>query len=126
MKYFKYYLNIFKMNIMDQLANRENFFVWILVHTISLVSMFIFFKLIYSQIKAINGWTEYQSLLVLGVGNLIAGLGSATFFSFMYSFGRDIEMGDYDLKLLKPLDAHFLAAFSWVDAEDLAAIPNSI
>src|SRR3989344_1434247 len=126
MKYLRYYLMIFKMSIMNLMINRENFLTWVIVHTLSLLSLFVFFKLIYQQIVSINGWTQYQSLLVLGVGTLITGLGSMTFFSFMYQFSRDLQNGDFDFKLAKPLDPHFLAAFPWVDAEDIAVIPNSL
>ncbi len=126
MKYLRYYLKIFKMSLMNLMINRENFFTWVIVHTLSLLSLFAFFKLIYQQVVTINGWTQYQSLLVLGVGTLITGLGSMTFFSFMYQFSLDLQNGDYDFKLTKPLDPHFLAAFPWVDTEDLAVVPNSL
>ncbi len=125
-KYFRYYFRLFGMNLMDEMANRENFFAWFVIHSLSLLTYILFFEIIFSQVSVINGWTKYQVMLVLGIGSLITGLGSMTFFSFMYSFARDIANGDFDYKLAKPLDIHFLSAFCWVDLEDIIVVPNSI
>lgn len=125
-KYLRYYFHLFTMNIMDEMANRENFFTWAIIHTFSLLTYILFFEIVFSNITDINGWTKFQVLLVLGIGSLIMGLGSLTFFSFMYGFSRDVANGDFDFKLTKPLDSHFLASFNWVDLEDVIVIPNSI
>ena len=114
------------MSLSSEMTYRANFYVWILVHSLSLLSLILFFKIIYFNTISINGWTEYQSLLVLGVGTLITGLGSLTFFPFMYSFGEDIINGKLDYSLTKPLDVHFLSSFRWVDIEDLVVTPNSL
>lgn len=108
------------------MAYRENFWTWALIHTVSLLSLIIFFKVIYQGTTSINGWGEYQSLLVLGVGTLITGLGSLTFFNFMYDFGREVGDGSFDLRLTKPLDIQFQSACSWIDVEDFINIPSSL
>jgi len=111
---------------MSEISNRENFFTWMAIHTVSLLTIFIFFKIIFQSTSNINGWTEYQTLLVLGIASLITGLGSLTFFSFMYHFGLEIQKGEFDMKLVKPIDVHFLSSFYWVDFEDVIIIPNSL
>lgn len=111
---------------MNEMVHRENFWTWAIVHSMTLLSMILFFRIIYNGTSSINGWTEYQSLLVLGVGTLVTGLGSLTFFPFMYNFGQDIAEGDLDMRLLKPLDVHFQSAFHWVDTEDFIVVPNSL
>jgi len=111
---------------MSEMTNKENFFTWIAVHSISLLTLIIFFKLVYANVTQINGWSQYQSLLVLGTGTLITGLGSLTFFSFMYGFSREIEKGEFDFKLAKPLNILFQSAFRWVDIEDLVVVPNAL
>lgn len=108
------------------MTHRENFWTWVVIHTVSLASLVVFFKIVFAATTNINGWTEFQSLLVLGVGTLIGGLGSLTFFSFMYQFGREIQNGDFDLKLTKPIDIQYLSAFSYIDIEDFIVVPNSI
>ena len=114
------------MCLMDEMSHRGNFWTWSLVHTISLITIVVFFKVVYSGGRVINGWDQYQSLLVLGTGTLIGGLGSLTFFSFMYDFGQRIKDGDMDFRLTKPMDVHFLSAFHWVDMEDFVTVPNSL
>ncbi len=125
-KYLKIYTRIFKLSAMNEMINRENFWTWAIIHSLTMVSMILFFKIIYGGTSSINGWTEYQSLLVLGVGSLVTGLGSLTFFPFMYNFGRDIDEGDLDMRLLKPLDILFQSAFNLVDFEDFIVVPNSL
>lgn len=125
-KMLQIYMRIFKLSLMTQITDRENFFTWCLVHSISLVTMLVFVTSVFSKVQTINGWTQDQSLLVLGVGTLIGGLGSMTFFSFMYGFGKKILTGEFDAILLKPIGVLFSSAFSWVDVEDLITIPNSI
>ncbi|MEK7101359.1 MAG: ABC-2 family transporter protein [Patescibacteria group bacterium] len=125
-KYFSIYLNIFKMSFMSEMTHKENFLTWVAVHSVSLLTLIIFFKLVYANVTQINGWNQYQSLLVLGTGTLITGLGSLTFFPFMYGFSREIQKGEFDFKLTKPLNILFQSAFRWVDIEDLMVTPNAI
>lgn len=126
MKYLKLYFLTLKMNIMDMAINRGNFVVWVLVHTSSFVVNIIFFEIIYSQIKSINGWNYYQALIVLGVSSIIIGLGSGTFFPFFWGFARQIRHGDFDMKLVKPVDIQFQSAFYWIDLEDVVQLPLGI
>lgn len=125
-RYFKNYFRIFKLSFMNEMTHRGNFLTWAIVHTASFVSMIIFFKIIYLGTSNINGWSQYQAMLVLGIATLITGLGSLTFFPFMYNFGKDVQDGNLDMKLLKPLDVLFQSAFCWVDVEDLIVAPNAI
>lgn len=125
-RYIYQYFRMFRLSFMNEMTHRENFFMWGLVHTASFVSMIVFFKIIYLGTTQINGWTQYQALLVLGVATLITGLGSLTFFPFMYNFGKDVQDGELDMKLLKPLSVLFQSAFCWVDVEDIIVAPNAL
>lgn len=125
-KMFQIYKRIFKLSLMTLMADRENFITWCFVHSISLVTMIVFVTSVFSRVQTINGWTQDQSLLVLGVGTLIGGLGSITFFPFMYDFGKKILRGEFDAILLRPVSVLFSSAFCWVDIEDLITIPNSL
>ncbi|MBI4099841.1 ABC-2 family transporter protein [Candidatus Microgenomates bacterium] len=126
MKYLKFYLLAFKMALMEQMGFRANFLMWAFVHSLSLLSYFFFFKIVFSQVAQINGWGFNQTLLVLGTGELITGIGSLTFFPFMYDFSRDIARGTFDFKLTKPIDPHFHVAFRYPDIEDMTTIPIAI
>lgn len=126
MKYFKYYCRLFSMCFMDQLANRTNFITWGLILTLMVTIHLIFFKLIFGSNVIINGWSQAQVLSVYGTAILVRGLGSLTFFSFMYRFSDDIRNGAYDFKLLKPMNPHFLAAIPYIDLEDIMTIPLSL
>lgn len=125
-RYIRQYFRMFKLSFMNEMTHRGNFLIWAVVHTTSFISMIVLFKIIYLGTSQIHGWSQYQAMLVLGVGTLVTGIGSLTFFPFMYSFGQDVQNGDLDLKLLKPLDVLFQSAFCWVDVEDIIVAPNAI
>lgn len=125
-RYLRHYIRIFKLSLMNQVEFRGNFLMWTIVHTIILFSMIVFFQIVYMSVPSINGWSHYESLMVLGVSSLIIGLGSLTFFPFMYNFGQDVAEGNLDMRLTKPLDVHFQSAIVWVDIEDLSIVPTSV
>lgn len=126
MKYIKFYLLAFKMALIEQMTFRENFFMWIFIHSISLLTYIVFFRIVFSQVVQINGWGINETLLVLGTGELITGIGSLTFFPFMYGFSNEVAKGEFDFKLAKPIDPHFYAAFGYPDIEDMTVVPISL
>ncbi len=126
MKYLKFYLLAFRMALMEQMTFRENFFMWVLIHSFSLLTYIFFFKIVFSQVVNINGWGLNETLLVLGTGNLIGGIGSLTFFPFMYGFSGEVARGEFDYKLTKPIDPHFQSAFGYPDIEDMTVVPISL
>lgn len=125
-KLLKIYFLLFKLSAMSVLSHKDNFYTWIVVHTVSLLTMLVFFSSVFSKIQSLNGWSQYQTVLVLGIGSLISGIGSLTFFPFMYEFWRKILKGEFDSTLVKPASPLFLSAFSWIDVEDIMVIPNAI
>lgn len=125
-KYLKYYFLIFKMCAMDLMIHRANYVTWAFVHLVSFAVNIAFFKIVYSQISSINGWTIGQVLMVMGVSTLIGAFGSLTFFPFFWGFSADIRNGDFDLKLIKPIDVHFQSAIQWIDLEDMINLPLGI
>ncbi len=125
-KYLRHYVRVFKISLMSEMTDRVNFLIWSAVHSLTLLMFIAFFSIVFSQVGEINGWSQFQVLLVVGIGTLVGGLGSITFFSFMYDHPRDIQNGDFDFKLTKPMDAHFQAAFASVDMDDFIVVPNSI
>ena len=125
-KLLKIYQRIFKISFMVHLTDRENFFAWCAVRIIGSITTIVFINSVFTRVQSINGWSQDQSLLVMGVGLLIAGLGSLTFFPFMYEFGKKILKGEFDATLTKPINTLFISAFCWVDLEEVISIPISI
>jgi len=111
---------------MTEMTYRSNFWIWAIIHTVSLATLVIFFNSVYTRTGDINGWSRDQTLLVLGIGTLITGLGSLTFFPFMYDFSRQVAKGEFDALLAKPINTLFLSAIRWVDFEDIIVVPNSL
>lgn len=125
-KYIKIYLRIFKNCLMGEMTYRASFLIWALVHTLTLLINIIFFSIVYTNIPEINGWDYNKTLILLGTSQLLIGIGTATFFCFMYGFSGLIRTGDLDFLITKPLDIQFLSTIRAVDIEDLIIIPNSL
>ncbi|MCL4397759.1 ABC-2 family transporter protein [Patescibacteria group bacterium] len=125
-RYGRIYLTVLKSSIMMMLAYRADFFMWTFVHAFELTINATFFNIIFLHTSAIGGWNIYQVLILLGFMELTLGLGGVTFYPMMYGFGRMIRRGELDWKLVKPVDAQFLATIPWLDVSDMASIPSGI
>ncbi|MFC1780349.1 ABC transporter permease [Patescibacteria group bacterium] len=126
LKYIKIYLLILKISFMNVSAYRINFFIWAGIHLLSMTINFIFFSIVFSNIPEINGWNFHKTLILLGTVNLFSGIGSLTFFPFMYDFSSKIHSGKLDMLISKPIDIQFLASFPYCDIEDVMFLLNAL
>ncbi len=80
---------------------------WVILSLVSL-------SVLSYQVDAIAGWNRYHLFLVQGVYSVLIGL---VYGFFMKNFTTTIEeiwQGTFDYKLLKPLDAQFLATVGYI------------
>jgi ABC-2 type transport system permease protein len=125
-KYIKVYIYIFKMSWMDKAAYRFNFFIWFVINFLILVISILFFSIIFGNAFEVNGWNYEKSLILIGITNLMFGIGAITYYPFMYTFSGNIQSGKLDFKLIKPLDIQFLATIPFCDVEDVMLLINSL
>ena len=109
-RYLKLYLELIKNNVSREMQYRPDFVFTFLGRLIWLILTIFFFSVLYGHTPAINGWTLYQSLLLVGIFELIETSMYTMFWMNFSSMPTYINEGELDFLLLKPIDAQFLTS----------------
>lgn len=109
-RYLKLYRKILSFAIMKALAYSRDFIVWSIVDTMWGIVNIGFFWVLFQKIPLISGWTFDQLTIPLGILYLL----NTFIWGFMYAnmnqLSRDVNLGDLDLYLIKPVDSQFLVS----------------
>lgn len=121
------YLNILKalaiMNIQDQMAYPLNFWLAIIMKTVRIGIMVLFFKAIYLKVSNISGWNFAEIIFIFATFSLIDFISNVTFLrNFAYWFSELLRNGEYDYRIIKPINLQFYTAFWVIDIMDLTTI----
>jgi len=101
-------LNYLKVGIQNELQYRVNFFVQLGQSLISLATGLIGLWLVFSHTTELNGWTQPELLVVMGIFILMGGVINAFIQPNMTRLLEDIQQGTLDFALTKPVDAQGL------------------
>ena len=129
MKKFTYYLKVWWMMSKNSFLAMLNHRMGVIVFTLGKVLRFVFFGgfiyFLLSKIDTLAGYTLYQTLFFFLTFNLIDVI-SQFLFREAYRFRPLIVSGDFDLILIKPINALFRALMGGADVLDLFTIPPLI
>jgi ABC-2 type transport system permease protein len=103
-------LNYLRVGIQNELQYRVNFFVQLGQSVISLVTGLIGLWLVFSHTTELNGWTQPELLMVMGIFILMGGVINSLIQPNMTRLLEEIQMGTLDLTLTKPADAQGLVS----------------
>jgi len=103
-------LNYLRVGIQNELQYRVNFFVQLGQSVISLVTGLIGLWLVFSHTTELNGWTQPELLMVMGIFILMGGVINSLIQPNMTRLLEEIQMGTLDLTLTKPADAQVLVS----------------
>jgi len=103
-------LNYLRVGIQNELQYRVNFFVQLGQSVISLVTGLIGLWLVFSHTTELNGWTQPELLMVMGIFILMGGVINSMIQPNMTRLLDEIHMGTLDLTLTKPADAQGLVS----------------
>jgi ABC-2 type transport system permease protein len=120
-KYFKIFLHFQRLNLMRRAAYPASFLV--VIFTVILVMFFnlLFYKINFSFMSSLAGWSFYQIAAVLGSYMIVEGL-MWGLCGQLNSIQVHIRNGTLDGVILKPVDDQFLATFWSGDIEDVARV----
>lgn len=108
-KYLRVYRAILSSNLSASLYYRTDFFSGLLA-TLSWTLLSIVGVLIYSgQTQFLAGWSQDELLTLVGVFSAVSGIAYALFLNGFYRIPDDINSGDFDFLLLKPINNLFFA-----------------
>jgi ABC-2 type transport system permease protein len=104
-----------RVGVMTDLQYRVNFALQVLQSLLALVTGLVVFSLVYSHTTELNGWSQNELLVVLGVQIMMAGVIHALIQPNMMRFTEDVRDGKLDHALTKPVDAQMLVSVRQVE-----------
>ncbi len=95
---------------MNELQYRSNFFVQIIHSMLALAVGLVGIWLVFSYTTELDGWSEPELLIVMGIHILVGGVLRTFIEPNMRRLMDEVEEGTYDYVLTKPLDAQLLSS----------------
>ncbi len=99
-----------RLGAMNELQYRANFFVAAFQSLLSVAVGLIVLTLVYSHTSTLNGWTESELLVILGIQILLGGVIHSTIQPNMERLVDEVRDGKLDYMLVKPEDAQALVS----------------
>ena len=108
--YFRLLKVFLRVGILNEVQYRVNFFVQILQTMIALGTGLVVLNLVFEYTTSLNGWSESELLVVMGVHILIGGIIKMIIQPNMMRLMDDIAQGMLDYTLTKPENAQLLVS----------------
>lgn len=99
-----------RLGALNELQYRINFFVAAFQALLSVGIGLAVLALVYSHTASLNGWSESELLVVLGVQLLLGGVVTTAIQPNMQQLTEDVQQGKLDFVLTKPEDAQTLVS----------------
>jgi ABC-2 type transport system permease protein len=97
-----------RLGVLNEMQYRANFFVAVVQSLLSVAVSIAVLALVYSHTDELNGWTESQLLIVLGVQILLGGVIHASVQPNMERLTQEVQDGKLDFALTKPADSQLI------------------
>lgn len=121
-KHIQVILTQFKNNWVREAIYRNNFLLTLVTDLTWIVVEFMLFKVIYSNVTTIAGWTEPQVYFFLGVFFASDALFTTFFQRNFWNFPDLVNRGDLDILLTKPISAVLLATTQTINLTNMLNI----
>jgi ABC-2 type transport system permease protein len=117
----------FRVGAMNELQYRANFFVQLFKSVLALGVALIVLRLVYSHTAELNGWSQSELLIVLGIQLVMGGIVHTAIQPNMQRFVDEVQDGKLDYALTKPEDAQVIVSVREVQIWQLVdAVSGSI
>jgi ABC-2 type transport system permease protein len=99
-----------RLGVLNELQYRANFFIAVFQSLLAVAVGLIVLALVYSHTSSLNGWTESELLVIVGVQILLGGVIHSAIQPNMQRLVDEVRDGKLDFLLTKPEDAQALAS----------------
>ena len=99
-----------RLGIVNELQYRANFFVAVFQSLLSVAVGLVVLALVYSHTTTLNGWTQSELIVIVGVQILLGGVIHSTIQPNMQRLVDEVQDGKLDFLLTKPEDAQALVS----------------
>jgi ABC-2 type transport system permease protein len=110
MRAFRLAAVFFRLSALNELQYRANFFVAIFQSALSVAVGLAVLALVYSHTTVLNGWTQSELMVVMGVQILLGGVIHAAIQPNMQQLADEVRDGKLDHALTKPEDAQTIVS----------------
>jgi ABC-2 type transport system permease protein len=100
----------FRIGSMNELQYRANFLIQLLQSAVAVGTALVVLALVYSQTQELNGWSESELLVVLGIQIMLGGVIRMTIQPNMQRLMEEVRDGKLDFALTKPEDSQVLVS----------------
>ncbi|MCW2955140.1 MAG: transporter permease [Thermoleophilia bacterium] len=101
--------------LLEDLQYRTNFWLYLVNAGVELGLSIITLGIVYGHVDAINGWTRHDLFVVLGSFFLLQTVVQGFVHPSVVQLVQDIRTGNFDHRLLKPVDAQLVSIVQRVD-----------
>jgi viologen exporter family transport system permease protein len=99
-----------RLGVMNELQYRANFFIAAFQSLLAVAVGIAVLSLVYSHTASLNGWTESQLLVILGIQILLGGVVHAAIQPNMERVADEVRDGRLDFALTKPQDSQLIVS----------------
>lgn len=100
----------FKVGSLTELQYRANFFIQLLQSAVAVGTAIVVLNLVYSHTTELNGWSESELLVVMGIQILLGGVIRMSIQPNMQRVMQEVRDGKLDFALTKPEDSQLLVS----------------
>jgi ABC-2 type transport system permease protein len=100
----------FRLGSMNELQYRANFFIQLLQSAVAVGTAVVVLALVYSHTNDLNGWSESELLVVMGIQILLGGVIQTSIQPNMQRLMEEVRDGKLDFALTKPQDSQVLVS----------------
>lgn len=100
----------FRLGVMNELQYRANFFIAAFQSLLAVAVGIAVLALVYSHTATLNGWTESQLYVILGIQILLGGVVHAAIQPNMERIADEVRDGKLDFALTKPQDSQLIVS----------------
>ncbi len=117
-RYLRLYRTFLSQNLKEDMIYRSNF-ITLVIMDIGFISIsVILFKIIYSHVNTIAGWTFYQSIILVGSVGIIREMAYLTFRRGFLELGNHVRTGSFDTFMTKPIASNLHLAFRHISLSE--------
>jgi ABC-2 type transport system permease protein len=98
----------FRLGSMNELQYRANFFIQVLQSAVAVATALVVLSLVYSHTDELNGWSESELMVVMGIQILLGGVIRTSIQPNMERLMEEVRDGKLDFALTKPEDSQVL------------------
>lgn len=112
--------------LVKEMEFRGNFWAGTLLGAGWVMAYLVFAKIIFANTNAVGGWTQGQTVMLIGTYTLSTGLVGMFFARNLSELPNQIRLGNFDFTLLKPVNSQFFVSLRYLSFTESGTITAAI